>query len=291
MQEPLNQTWQAIEANKPQLLLLLGDNIYLEEGEFGNVPKIEAKYQRLLLSEPFRRLYDSGRILATWDDHDFGENNSDSDYKFRPQSYAAFKKMWTHNPAPPKGLPDSLAFRKDFKGIRILVPDVRSFRRIPGKEGAGMFGKEQLQWLRQEIAGAGNKIVVFASGTQVLSDRDDSEALRSYPEEFKALIEALEQRKSPSIILSGDRHYAELLQSRTPNDVVLFEATSSPIAAEFRRPSDIGTESERIALVAEKRNFGLLHIPEKGEKGAIRVEIRGEHNEVLAAAEPFEEKK
>ena len=74
-------------ASHPQLLLLLGDNIYADTKDM-NV--MRRKYAKLAAMPGFRALRDACPILATWDDHDLGANDAGSDYPKKEDSQKIF---------------------------------------------------------------------------------------------------------------------------------------------------------------------------------------------------------
>ena len=72
---------------KPDLFIFLGDNIY---GDTDNMDTLRAKYQRLAAKPEYQQLDSATRILATWDDHDFGRNDAGKYYPFKEESKALF---------------------------------------------------------------------------------------------------------------------------------------------------------------------------------------------------------
>jgi len=57
----------------PDVFIYLGDNIY---GDTRNMSVLKAKYDKLAANPEFQRLQQTTDILATWDDHDYGENDA-----------------------------------------------------------------------------------------------------------------------------------------------------------------------------------------------------------------------
>jgi hypothetical protein len=65
-QERPQPIWNAVAATKPELLLLLGDNIYADTEDMG---VMQAKYNKFAAMPGFKALRESVPILATWDDN------------------------------------------------------------------------------------------------------------------------------------------------------------------------------------------------------------------------------
>jgi len=66
---------RAIAKAKPDLVLLLGDNVYMREykdpARWDHV-HLENRYCEQFREPDFRALTDTTPFMATWDDHDFG---------------------------------------------------------------------------------------------------------------------------------------------------------------------------------------------------------------------------
>ena len=67
--------WEEIEDERPDLLLLLGDNVYMRNGSWDH-PYMEERYKEQLKERHFKSLLGAVPFLATWDDHDFGPNDT-----------------------------------------------------------------------------------------------------------------------------------------------------------------------------------------------------------------------
>ena len=72
---------------KPGVFIYLGDNIY---GDTDDMQVLQSKYDSLAAKPEFQRLKQSTRLLATWDDHDFGRNDAGKHYPFRKKSKEIF---------------------------------------------------------------------------------------------------------------------------------------------------------------------------------------------------------
>ena len=65
--------WSEVLAADPDLFIFLGDNIY---GDSEDAQVLAAKYQKLAAVPGIQRLRESTEIIAIWDDHDYGQNDS-----------------------------------------------------------------------------------------------------------------------------------------------------------------------------------------------------------------------
>ena len=79
--------YQAILDQKPDLFLFIGDNIY---GDTTDMKVFRKRYQALAKMKGYRDLQAQTRVLATWDDHDYGTNDGGKSYSKRKESQQLF---------------------------------------------------------------------------------------------------------------------------------------------------------------------------------------------------------
>ena len=75
--------WESVRASKPDVFVLLGDNIY---GDTKNMDTLKMKYWKLGSKKSYKNLKSKTPIIATWDDHDFGWNDTGKSYPFKEES-------------------------------------------------------------------------------------------------------------------------------------------------------------------------------------------------------------
>ena len=95
--------FHAIAETKPDVMLWLGDNLYLQQPDFFDPQAMAARYRRQREFEPLQSLLTATTHVAIWDDHDFGPNDSDTSYVFKGETLELFKRYW---PNPAFGLPE-----------------------------------------------------------------------------------------------------------------------------------------------------------------------------------------
>ena len=86
-QERPQPIWDAVAGHRPELLLLLGDNIYADTKD---MDVMRAKYAKLAAMPGFQAIRKACPILATWDDHDLGANDAGSEYPKKDESQKIF---------------------------------------------------------------------------------------------------------------------------------------------------------------------------------------------------------
>ena len=131
-QERPQPIWDAVGATKPELLLLLGDNIYADTEDMA---VMRAKYARFAAMPGFKKLRESVPILATWDDHDLGVNDGGSTYPKKDESQKEFFDFFGEPADSPRrkqqGVYDAKVFGPEGKRVQVIMLDTRYFRTSP----------------------------------------------------------------------------------------------------------------------------------------------------------------
>jgi alkaline phosphatase D len=120
---------EQIAALHPDLFIYLGDNIY---SDTYSMDTLRMNYGILGAKAEFQKLKASTKIIATWDDHDYGWNDSGRHYPYKEQSKEIFLDFF--------GVEDStvlthpgIYYSKIFDGdkkLQIILLDMRTFREL-----------------------------------------------------------------------------------------------------------------------------------------------------------------
>ena len=85
----------AIREDDPDVMLWLGDNTYFREVDYGSRAGMAYRYARDRRTvEPLARLLTSVANYATWDDHDYGENDAGKEYPKKEESKEIFLEFF-----------------------------------------------------------------------------------------------------------------------------------------------------------------------------------------------------
>ena len=304
--------WDAVLASEPDLFVFLGDNIY---GDTRDPAVLRAKYAHLAAQPGFKRLRERVTVLATWDDHDFGENDAGADYPMKEESRRIFCDFWGEPADSPRrrrdGIYHSVEYATAGQRLQILLPDLR-FNRTPirtrdlagstyknwstrrereGREVPGpydrepdakasMLGERQWQWLESELAKPAD-LRLFASSLQVVADFPGWEAWINYAHDHQRLIDTLRrQRASGLLCISGDTHYAEFSRLDVNVPYPLWDFTSSGLTETWPVTPP---NARRQSAVLREANFGLLDIEWRGSGTRLNVEVRDVQGKVRLA--------
>jgi len=205
--------WQQIRAQQPDVLLLLGDNVYLDSDRIRSPARLSADLASLYaaqLAEPnFAALLvdvrgrDDGRVEAIYDDHDFlGNNRGGGD---EPALAAAARAELIAAFQPP--LTGGDVYRTFRVGqVHVIVLDARFYRTKPSDSAAdrnAILGAAQWTWLETVVAQSTAPFLLVASSTTVHRWADES--WEEYTDAFDRLRTLLGGRPG-TLVVSGDIH-------------------------------------------------------------------------------------
>ncbi len=293
--------WTAIAAQKPDLFLFMGDNIY---GDSRRMDVLRERYGRLLAQPDYRAMQAGGcRVLATWDDHDYGENDAGAEFPVKAESQRVFLESFAvpkeRGPWSRPGIYDSYVFGPEGRRLQVILLDTRYFRskllrmevvkdRMLGRYAentapdATILGSAQWTWLEAQLRQPA-ELRLIVSSIQLLAVDHFWERWQNFPRERERFLRLLRETGAKNtLILSGDRHLAEIM--RLPEDDALspgfplHEITSSGLNQTF---DEGGGEPNRYRVGENftAANFGLLAVD--WEARQVRGEIRDRQGKVV----------
>lgn len=289
--------WEAIFRAKPDLFLMLGDNIYVADTT--DPSYMAAEYEKLGKEKMFSKIRESIPILATWDDNDYGAKDGGGDYPGKEKAKELFLNFFgAANDDPRRDHPGvyySKYFGSPRERVQVIMLDTRYFRsplkkKKNPKPGLGPYepeespsatvlGQEQWQWLEKELRQPA-VLRVLVSSIQVLADEHGYETWGNFPKEREKLFKIITEAKASGvIILSGDRHQAELTLRKDILPYPLYDLTSSS----FNSPRPPGEEPNhyRVHEKYNGPNFGLVEIDWDAKNPIISISIRDVKGEVV----------
>ena len=279
---------RAIQAYGPDLFVFLGDNVY-GDVEGGTADKLREAYERQDRSAEFARLLQAPRILATWDDHDYGVNDGGGDFALKRDAEALFLDFWqvpTDDPRRAReGIYGSFSFGPDGKRVQVILLDTRYFRsplrptdepNAKGKErfipdpspDKTMLGAAQWRWLEETLREAAD-LRIIGSSIQVIAEAHGFERWGLLPAERDRLYRLLAQSgDTPTFVISGDRHLAALYHVLGPEQS-LWEVTSSSLNLALFDVDEMGPHQLDPPYVHE--NFGTIEIDWQAHRAVLAI--------------------
>ena len=149
--------------------------------------------------------------------------------------------------------------------------------RGPGKN-SDILGKEQWQWLENELKNSEANLHIICSSIQVLSRKHRFEKWANFPRARKRLLDLL-KTNNPVLLLSGDRHFSEISCLKRPNLLPIYEVTSSGMTHNASIPITILRKENteyRVSDCFNKNNFGVIVINENEKQ--LSLQIRDANN-------------
>lgn len=259
----------SIALDKPDLFIYLGDNIY---GDTRDMSVLKAKYEKLGCKPEFQRLLETCHVMATWDDHDFGENDAGVTYPKKEASKEIFLNFWNEPLNSERRMHDGI-YHSHIIGdadhrIQILLLDCRTFRSdLKGSflggynenndSTATMLGTQQWTWLEEQLRKPA-KIRIVCSSTQFSRSYNRWESWANFPleiERMKALIK--NTHANGVVFISGDIHLAELSARNNDGAYPIYDMTSSGLTQlENSNPDN----SYRVGALYNSYNYGWIEI-------------------------------
>jgi alkaline phosphatase D len=294
--------WDAVLTRKNDLFVFLGDNIY---GDSRDMSVLAAKYAELAAQPGFARLRETTPLAATWDDHDFGENDAGGDYPMKDASRKLFLDFWQEPADSPRrerdGIYASYLFGEPGRRVQLILPDLRynrtamtprdlggmsyqawaekqvaagkplpgPYQRNPGHD-ATMLGERQWQWLERQLE-VPAEVRLFGSSVQVLADFTGWESWANFPRDQQRLFDLIRRTRAGGVLfLSGDIHYSELSKLDVNVPYPLWDLTSSGLTEEWRVPTP---NANRASEVIPDANFGFVDIDWQGPATKLALGI------------------
>lgn len=267
--------FEQIAAADPDLMLWLGDNIYLREPDWGSKSGIHHRYSHMRALPELQKLLTTCPHYAIWDDHDFGPNNADRSFIHKDWTLDAFKLFWGN---PSYGLPDleGITGQFSFNDVDFFLLDNRYHRTNYEMEGGEqhIWGEKQVEWLIEALKFSRAPFKIVATGGMFLSTDAIYENHAQYAEERNYVLKRLNEEGITGVIfLSGDRHHTELSMLELPNGNKVYDLTASPLTSRAYDHSSEPNVNRVPGTVVGEHNYALLSFegPRKERKLTIRV--------------------
>ena len=283
---------------KPDAFIFLGDNIY---GDTDIMDTLRNKYHRWANRPEYKKLLLNTHIFATWDDHDYGRNDSGRHYPYKEASkdifLAHFDVPKDSDRRKHEGIYTAEYLKAGDKTIQIILLDVRTFRddllnfddktKLPREyyfyrpdymphtsPDSTLLGKEQWLWLGQELSKPAD-LRLICSGSQFSIEYNGYEAWANFPHEQQKMLDLIKTTHANGVVfLTGDVHYAEISRLNQVGLYPIYDVTASGITSTW----DFATANKnRIEGPVMDNHFGLLTIEWKKEP-TVKMEIIDKDN-------------
>ncbi len=289
--------WESIVAAKPDFFLFIGDTIYADTRDMDQMRSLYTKFGDL---PGWQKLLKTCPVMATWDDHDYGENDAGGEYPRKKESQQIFLDFFHEPKDSPRRTQEGVYTAKVFgpvgKRVQIILMDTRYHRSALKKrekpvagEGpyvantdpkATFLGETQWKWLEEQLK-IPAEVRLLASSIQLIAEDHGYEKWMNMPLERERLYKLLRDTKAAGVIvISGDRHLAELSVMDAGLGYPLYDLTSSGINQASKKWRKLETNRHRIATMNQGDNFGFITIDWDRKDPLIRLQARDVEGEV-----------
>lgn len=263
--------YDAIREAAPDLYLMTGDMFYADIA-VNDRDLFRDAYNRTLATPAQSALYRSTPLVYGWDDHDFGENNSNADSAGREAAQLTYRQFVPHYPLEIESGAQSIYHAFTVGRVRFVLTDTRS-ERISDT----MLGEAQLDWLEQELLAARDEyalIVVVSSVPWIAGGGADHWG--GYPEERRRIADFLAEHEIRNLVmLAGDAHMLAI-DDGTNSDYSTAGGAGFPVmhAGALDRPGAVKGGPYSEGSFGGAGQFGLMTIIDEGGS-TVRVEWSG----------------
>lgn len=255
-------------------MIWLGDNWYYRDPDYTSVSGLWYRAQHTRSTPEMQKLLASMHHYATWDDHDYGPNDSNWSFEFKDEALKIFRTYWGN---PSYG-------ERDHPGVHtkwlwgdaafILMDDY--FYRDDAQLNQDttdkrMWGRRQLEWLKQSLLAAKElnhyTFKFVGNGTQILQTAVGGSSHEQYRREREELIQFIAENNITGVVfLTGDVHHSGIYRRKLgANGPWIYEITSSPLAA----------GSWNVETSAKSRDALVIKETLVGDQNFVQVRVTG----------------
>ncbi len=288
--------WDVIYQANPDLFIFSGDNVYASKPD---KKPIGAQYKKLNILPEFRRFREKVPMLVTWDDQDYGMDDSGVDNPEKEEARREFLSQWAYVKDSMRMNQNGVYHAKILGGLKkksptlqVIMLDTRWFR-SPLKKNedpntlskrylptddkkATILGQEQWDWLERQLKKPAD-VRIIVSSIQLIAEEHGFEKWANFPQEKERFFNLLRKTQPRNLfVISGDRHRGTVAKQEVKGWGTLWDITSSGI----NKTTDIDeTDKTYVGDQIKTENFGLVSIDWTHKK--MEVQLRDSDNKVV----------
>ncbi len=269
--------WDTIDTFDPRLMLLLGDNVYIDDPESPVMQQYT--YQRRQSRPEWRRLTAHTPTLTIWDDHDFSVNDSWGGphvnvpaWKFK-HSWPIFQQNWA-NPPYESGNRPGCWYTFEVGDVDFVMLDCRYYRTDPKGDNPSMLGPVQLEWLQQTLPQLTGTFKVICSSVpwDYRTKGDSFDTWNGYKSERDTIFNFLDEQNIEGVLLfSADRHRSDAWRIDREDTYPLYEFNSSRLTNQHVH--ETMEEAGAIFSYNAKQSFGLVDFDTTLEDPTVKYTV------------------
>jgi alkaline phosphatase D len=266
--------WTTIQNTKPDLLILLGDNVYSDAPE--NRAMQRYCYYRRQSQAEYRELLKHVPVYTIWDDHDFGTNDCWGGPEvnvpaWKPDVWEVFVQNWV-NPDYASGARPGCWYSFQRGDVEFFFLDGRYYRTNPKIENPSMLGPAQLAWLKEAVSASTATVKVLCSPVpwDYRTKGDSKDTWNGFKAERGEIFGHLEKNKIEGVILmSADRHRSDAWKMEREGTYPLYEFNSSRLTNQHVH----GPQKGSLFSYNKKQSFGRVTFDTVSKPPVVTYEV------------------
>ncbi len=268
-------TFELMGESGADFMVWTGDNWYWREPDYDSVSGMWYRPMHDRAIPAMQKLLGSMHHYATWDDHDYGPNDSNWSFEYKELALDIFQAYWGNHTYGERDHPG--VYHKFFWGdAAFFMMDNHYYRDAAGLDQdrhpeKTQWGRRQLEWLKQSLLAAQElrhfKFLFIATGNQMLQTQPAGESHELYRREREELMDFIvEHQLSGVVFLTGDVHFSGMYQRDLPDGRRVYEITSSPLSS----------GSWNVAESERAQDPHVIPGTLVGDQNFVRIDVRGE---------------
>lgn len=276
--------FESMAKEKAAFMLWLGDAWYTREVDYFDEWGLWNRASHDRAVPVLQNFLKSTSHYAIWDDHDYGPNDIGMNYILKNKSREVFMNYFIN---PSYGMNNEGIYSLvSYSDVDVFMMDDRWWRSADRMKDSvdskpnpdkHMWGKEQLEWLKNSLLYSTAPFKIIATGSQVLNPVSPYDRLMNCPIEYDELMNFLKDNNISGVLfLTGDRHQSEVIKVERPGTYPLFDVTASPLTAgthAFGGPEK--NNPYRVYGLDEKQNYSKFNFSGARNQRKLTVEFFG----------------
>lgn len=270
-----NAIWPKAFSHKPDVVFLIGDNLYADiySGIYigARIPSTpDHLWRRHVDHAMVMKLYRMKHltpIFVTWDDHDYGLNDGDKNYKYKIQAKKIFNSFFPVYENDYLKLGHGVGSALSFKNYHFYFLDGRSFRDSSKNKDGYHLGTKQRKWLYSNLKKHNGQQWLIL-GDQFFGGYHPYESFEGlHPKRFKEFLDQLKNLEKDIVFLSGDRHLIEVMKiDKKHVGVNTYEYTVSGVHTKtYEGALKRDPNPRRVDGFDGKENYAIIEVFDKNK--------------------------
>ncbi len=136
-----------------------------------------------------------------------------------------------------------------------------------------MLGEAQWKWLEQQLR-VPAEVRIIASSIQCIAESSGQETWSNLPHERQRLFKLIADTNANGVVIvSGDRHWAELSVAKETTNYPIYEITASSFNQLHPRGTPTDNRYRANPTTFHRENFGLINIDWERGDASVKLQV------------------